>query len=330
MWQRWLRYIRNFFGFTRGEAKGFSVLAIILLLVYAGWFVYRMLPVAPYNPVADQQALDSLVQVLEAADTLAVYPRPSLAVREEAQSAAELFPFNPNTLPYDSLLRLGFTPALARRLDNYRSKGGRFRKKDDLLKIYGLPRDLYQNLEPWVLLPDQQTPPTAGQAAAANRYRVPDRSAGTSRENRTPAPGDERATAGTTARFDLNRADSMQLLSVRGIGPVLSSRILKFRDGLGGFVKAEQVREVWGLPPEAADALLERAYLPENGAPRYLEINTADASRLAQHPYISRKQAELLVAYRTQHGPFLQAEDLLNIHTLDESFVKKLRPYLRF
>ncbi|WP_224998067.1 helix-hairpin-helix domain-containing protein [Cesiribacter sp. SM1] len=329
MWQRWLRYIRNFFGFTRGEARGFTVLAIILLLVYAGWFVYRMLPAAPYSPVADQQQLDSLLTALEATDTLAVYPRPSFAAREEEQPAPELFPFNPNTLPYDSLLRLGFPPALARRLDNYRSKGGRFRKKEDLLKIYGLPSELYQTLEPWILLPDQPAPP-ATRPTVAERNTADSRDAERDRQTGAAEPGKEAPAKASTARFDLNRADSMQLLSVRGIGPVLSGRILKFRNALGGFVQAEQVREVWGLPPEAADALLERAYLPADAAPRYLDINTADASRLAQHPYINHKQAAWIVAYRSQHGPFRQAEDLLNIHTLDESFVNKLRPYLRF
>ncbi|AHM59939.1 DNA uptake protein-like protein [Flammeovirgaceae bacterium 311] len=316
MWQRWLRYIRNFFGFTRGEAKGFSVLAILLILVYAAWFIYRILPVAPYEPLADQRQLDSLVRVLEAADTAVVYRQPGLAA-EEAPQPQELFPFNPNTVSYDSLLRLGFTPALARRLENYRSKGGRFRKKEDLQKLYGLPRELYLSLEPWMQLPEQPAPPAANRSTAARGG-----------ENTPAVPYPKPAPA--AANFDLNKADSMQLLSVRGIGPVLSGRILKFREALGGFVEAEQVREVWGLPPEAADALLARAYLPPDSEPQYLEINTADASRLARHPYINRKQAEWLVAYRSQHGPYRQASDILNIHTLDESFVNKLKPYLRF
>lgn len=316
MWQRWLRLIRNFFGFTRGEARGFSVMIGLLILVYAGWFGFRLWPSPAYQPLADQQALDSLMQLLDAADTLQTKQAPYLADGEEPTVETVYFPFDPNRLAQDSLLLLGFPPWLALRLHNYRSKGGQFRKKEDLQKLYGFPDGLYARLEPWISIPQQK------QAYAPR----PESTAGYTRRNANK----ERPKKAPVQSFNLNTADSLQLQSIYGIGPVLSSRIIKFRDGLGGFVEAGQVREVWGLPPETADSLLKKSFLAEDPGLRKLYINKMEAAELQKHPYISPKQAQQIVAYRDQHGPFLQAEDLLKLHLLDENFVKRLKPYLDF
>lgn len=310
MLQRCLRYIRNFFGFTRGEARGFSVMALLLVLVYGGWFIWSLFPTEPYHPSTDQRELDSLVSLLKAKDTVSSFSANSIA-DQQLPLERELFFFDPNTVSHDSLLLLGFPPQLARRLLNYREKGGQFRKDTDLLKLYGIEQRLYQTLEPWIQLPQKSFERKKRQQFAF-----------------TEKP--DKAIAETRKPFDLNKCDSLQLLSVKGIGPVLSSRILKFREALGGFVAADQLREVWGLTPEVADAVLERAFVPEGEPQRMLPINTADVAGLARHPYVDRRQAEAIVAYRLQNGDFQKPEDLLHIHTLDENFIIKLKPYLQF
>ncbi len=316
MWQRWLRLIRNFFGFTRGEARGFSVMLLLLILVYLAWFLYSLMPADTYNPATDQRQLDSLISLLEAADTAAVNAiaaEPDRPENTTVEAEGELFHFNPNLLSLDSLELLGFPPFLAQRLHNYRAKGGVFRKEADLLKLYGMPQPLYERLRPWIRIPPQ--------AQLAQKNRKPPVSQHDEEGEKPKAVAEP---------FDLNTADSLQLIRIRGIGPVLSSRILKFRDGLGGFAQAEQVREVWGLPPETADLLLQQAYVKPGSSLRQLNINTAEAEALSRHPYISPRQASLIVAYRSQNGSFKQAEDLLRIHMLDENFVNKLKPYLVF
>lgn len=285
----------------------------LLVLVYAAWFAYRLWPSPAYQPLADQQALDSLMQLLEAADTAKAKSAPFLADREE-RAEAVYFYFDPNQVSQDSLLLLGFPPWLAQRLHNYRSKGGQFRKKEDLQKLYGFPEALYAMLEPWIRLPPQEQSYIPKPESAA-RYSRKD---------------EEKPKKAPAKPFNLNTADSLQLQSIYGIGPVLSSRIIKFRDGLGGFVEAGQVREVWGLPPETADSLLRKSFVAEEPGVHKLYINQIEAAELQKHPYISPKQASQIVAYRDQHGPFIQAEDLLKLHLLDENFVKRLKPYLDF
>ena len=49
---------------------------------------------------------------------------------------------------------------------------------------------------------------------------------------------------------DLNTASAEDLQRVRGIGPTLSERIVKFRTRLGGFSENDQLKEVYGLTEE--------------------------------------------------------------------------------
>ncbi|NDE78729.1 MAG: helix-hairpin-helix domain-containing protein [Chitinophagaceae bacterium] len=50
-----------------------------------------------------------------------------------------------------------------------------------------------------------------------------------------------------TLVISLENADSAALEKMPGIGPVLSARIIKYRDKLGGFYEVDQLREVYGL-----------------------------------------------------------------------------------
>ncbi|MBK7650760.1 MAG: helix-hairpin-helix domain-containing protein [Flammeovirgaceae bacterium] len=48
-----------------------------------------------------------------------------------------LFPFDPNTASTTELIQLGFAPTLAKRIDNYRNKKGRFKLNQIYLKSMG-------------------------------------------------------------------------------------------------------------------------------------------------------------------------------------------------
>ncbi|MHA7877648.1 MAG: ComEA family DNA-binding protein [Bacteroidota bacterium] len=128
--------------------------------------------------------------------------------------------------------------------------------------------------------------------------------------------------------FDINTADAVQLSAIRGIGPVLSARIVKFRDQLGGFVSCAQYQEVYGLCPEVVTRLKQHTYINASFCPTKLDINIADAQTLAMHPYITYQQAKSIVNYRAQHGPFIEINALNTLVLIDQSTLEKLTPYL--
>jgi competence protein ComEA len=130
-------------------------------------------------------------------------------------------------------------------------------------------------------------------------------------------------------RLPFSESDSVLLQIVPGIGALTAGRIIKHREQLGGFIYVDQLNEVYGLKPETIPLIWD--YFDFNTvAPRQLDLNTLAEEELAKHPYISYQEAKVLVAYRLQHGPFHQLEDLLRIKIFKAEWVTKIGPYLSF
>jgi competence protein ComEA len=289
------KWIRNLFGFSGREVNGFVILLPLMLLLIMAEPLYRVwLAKHPKDFTEEQRELDSLTQLWSKKD-------------EPLNNAfpKALFPFDPNTATEEQLRKLGFSAALAKRITNYRQKGGKFRIKADLAKIYGLDSSLYDQLYTYIQLPDKKEKQFPGEKMPGNVQKV----------ELTP--------------FDINLADTIQLKSVYGIGPVLALRIIKFREGLGGFIKNEQLNEIYGLDSSAVGQLRHRSFITNEFKPRQININTANEQELAAHPYIKKSIAKAIVVYRFQHGAFKNVEDLGKLTVLKQGDIVKILPYLK-
>lgn len=81
------------------------------------------------------------------------YERPARSAGKPAGRPCESFPFDPNTVTLEDLQRLGLSPRQAESIENYRSKGGRFRSKADFQKMYVVSDTLFARLEPYIEIP---------------------------------------------------------------------------------------------------------------------------------------------------------------------------------
>lgn len=131
-------------------------------------------------------------------------------------------------------------------------------------------------------------------------------------------------------KFDINLADTSQLKRLRGIGAVLSKRIVKYRDLLGGFVDKNQYRDVYGLQDSVIAQLDTLTFVNTSFQPKGLQINKLEDRELSRHPYLKPKQAKAIVAYRIQHGAFSQVSDLKVIKLLDSLTLARITPYVEF
>ncbi|MFD2934408.1 helix-hairpin-helix domain-containing protein [Spirosoma flavum] len=335
MFTRFQSLIRDYFGFSHKEARGFAVLICLTLLCLLIPFIYRF--AAARKPIdttqADQRKLDSLVALMQTEE--AKHPqfgdrRDKDKTTTERFSEPKLFNFDPNTVSVAGWQQLGLPRWMADRIDKYRSKGGQFRKKEDLLKIYDFPPDLYDQLEPYITL--KETPHSdrfsndrfgADKPYTNEPYKTNGRPAFSER----PAYP-ERPVKLALQPFDINTADTAQLIALKGIGSTLATRIIKFRDGLGGFVSTEQFREIYGLDSLALDELNKFGKI--QSAVHKIPVNTATADELDRHPFLSRRQAQIIVTYREQHGAYTSAESLKPIRILDAKTIEKITPYLEF
>ncbi|MEQ9414089.1 MAG: helix-hairpin-helix domain-containing protein, partial [Cyclobacteriaceae bacterium] len=224
--------------------------------------------------------------------------------REPENNTITLFAFDPNTATKEDFDSLGLPAYLSQRIINYRSKGGSFRKPNDLGKIYGMDSVLMNQLYPFIDIPS--LPLTSTQKFANTKPE------GKSNTDITPQ--------------DLNLADTTQLKLIRGIGTVLASRIVKYRTALGGFVDQNQVKEVYGLDTTVVKLMATRFYIDPSFNPARLNINKVSESDLSHHPYIRSKIAKSIVAYRFQHGSFNEIADLLKIDLIDQTIFDRIRP----
>jgi len=287
-------WIRNFFGFSRVEANGFLILLPLIILTLFSQTIYKHFFHSTNPPVVDNKELDSLVSHWD------FNPESP----GERPGEIMLFDFDPNTVSVEEMLELGFPRYVANRIGNYREKGGRFYEAEDLLRIYGLDSSLYRSLAPHIKLAPRST-------------------------RSDPKPKFERKDdANVPALFNLNAADTSTLRSVRGIGPVLAMRIVRFREKLGGFMTKDQLYEVYGLDSAVVSKIHTTSYIDSIYTPSQININAATEQQLADHPYINYKLAKSIVTYRFQHGKFSEIDDLLKIDTIDSTTYLKIGPYL--
>lgn len=127
--------------------------------------------------------------------------------------------------------------------------------------------------------------------------------------------------------FELNSADSLDLVQLYNIGPTIARRILKYRSLLGGYYCKEQLHEVYGI--DSARYADIAPHLTVNSAlVTRLDLNTATIDQLKRHPYLDYYQAKAIVRMREEKGAFNQVSDILNIPIIDTETFKHIEPYL--
>lgn len=238
----------------------------------------------------------------------AASPNDSLSSVTVAGTQADLFPFDINTIDAQGLRQLGLRDRSIEGLLRFRSKGGKVRNLTDFDKLFSLSPDEKDRLRPWLLLPKESAADSLVLAAETRTERHESKSK-------------------VFQQVDINSADSLALLELPGIGPAFAGRIVRYRERLGGFVRLEQLAEVYGVDSVRYAALAP--LIKTNGLVlQQINLLTAAEADLANHPYIGKVLARRLVAFREQRKGRLSCTDLSLIHGLDAQRLTKLQPYL--
>lgn len=100
-------------------------------------------------------------------------------------------------------------------------------------------------------------------------------------------------------RLDINKADSLALLDLPGIGPYFAGKVLWYRGRLGGYSTVEQLTEIYHFDAEKLAGMRDLIYC---SPPKPFPIWTLPEADLSAHPHISKAEAHSIVLYREHHA----------------------------
>ena len=231
-----------------------------------------------------------------------------------------LFEFDPNTVDYHTLLRLGFKRNEALGIIKYRTRGKRFEIKEDLASCYTVSEEMYRRLEPYIVIGEEfALKPFERRNYPAHPYDTTRRHQRTKRDARP-----KRDTLALTP-FRLDTA-SVSYLSKIGFSVRQAEVVVKYRDMRGGLRSIDELAECYVVGDEMIERL--RPFLifeiDEPTASELIELNRADSATLVKVRGIGAKTAGAIVAYRTRLGGFYRVEQLSEVRGVTEQNYERI------
>lgn len=257
----------------------------------------------------------------------------------------ELFPFDPNTASAEDFERLGLESWQARSIIHFREKGGIFSRPSDFARVYGITKRTYEVLLPFIQIADDYKPAAdfygkEGYGRSGRRYTpyYKNREERYRRYDQDNASSEGKAEDKTETKvysyphklranehIEINGADTTLLMKIPGIGSYYASRIVRYRERLGGFASAQQLEEIDGLPESSI------AYIKiDEQQIRKMNLNKLTLNQLKKHPYLNFYQAKEICDYRRLKGPLHSIEDLKLLKDFPPDEIDRLKPYICF
>lgn len=270
--------------------KGVAALLIISLIIV---FTPRFL--SYFNAPLHLVITRTQVEFLQKRQAKYAYKYKSHYKRKTYKTAPERF--DPNNYLEADWSALGLSLKQVAVVMNFTKRG--LYSNEDLKKIFVIPPALYEIIKDSTFYPTKENKPFE----------------------------DSKEKQILIKSLHLNTASTTDLEHLKGIGPFYAKMILKYRDALGGFVDKNQLLEVYKMTPEVV-AILENNCIIDPSFCRKMNINTLTALELQAHPYLDWSQANSIVKIREQKVGYLNVNELLESHLIDENTFLKLLPYL--
>ena len=317
MWET----IRGYLTFTRKERYGVLFLLLVIIIFFLLPYFFKPTPgdrdPEGYNKIkGDVRKFESRISdSSHEAGSHTSYPHQKIysatgnQAKTNMNAEIHMFYFDPNKIQAADWIRLGLPERLTQTIHHYLENGGRFQKAEDLKKLYGLHSADYERLYPFVRI---SGPPGKLKTTLPNNHTSAESKTDSFFHERRPITEYQSKRKGKFfTETDVNLADSIAWSNFPGIGEKLASRIIHFREKLGGFYQLDQVAETYGLPDTTFQKI--KSYLRIHSVSLHqIDINTATKEILMSHPYIRWPLARSIIEYRLQHGSFHSVSELLH------------------
>ncbi|MGA9269901.1 MAG: helix-hairpin-helix domain-containing protein [Lutimonas sp.] len=284
-----MRFHESHFWYNKSQRNGILLLAALLTVLQVVLYFTDEL----FAPGQTTENMDELLEIERQLDSMA---------RKSAQPQDyRIYPFNPNYISDYKGYLLGMTPEEIDRLLLFREQGKFLRSASDFQKVTGVSDSLFDRISIHFKFP------TFKEFDPEPRSRV--KSEG-------------------SKKSDLNSASYEDLQKVKGIGPVLSKRIISYRSLLGGFSFEDQLYEVYHLPEQTIANLLLHFEIRQRPQIEKLNINTASFKQILNLPYIDYELTRKIMAFRSEEKIITDLTDLKKIDSFPLDKYDRIAVYL--
>lgn len=288
--------VRDYFTFNRSERRGITILLLLIfLLAIANKVMFKF-----ETPARIDTALLDSVQVRLGALNDSVTANPL---------DKHLFSFDPNVIDSLAIDSLNIPENIKRNLIKYRSRGGKFRSREDFRKLYGMTDLIYNRVAPFLKF-QQMAKDT--NATVVETQIFP---------------------------FDPNTASDEEFIRL-GLTPRQIAAIRNYQAKAGTFKSSDDFLRIYNLTPEqkrhfAAFVKIKSGSNPEmRGDFRkpedfLVELNTVDTLELEQLPGIGVKLSRRILKYRKLLGGFYSVSQLSEIYGLDANTLQRIQTRIK-
>ncbi|CEN53573.1 ComEA family DNA-binding protein [Capnocytophaga canis] len=284
--------MKGFPFFKRNQRIGIFLLLLLIVLIQIAYFV------VDFSEKTSERSSQLFANIEKQVDSLR-----TVALRPQKDT---IYPFNPNYITDYKGYILGMSTEEIDRLLAFRKQGKFVNSTQEFQNITKISDSLLKKIAPAFKFPEWVN------NKKSNDYQKVKTS----------------LTSSHKEKQDINTATKEQLMEVKGVGNVLSDRILKYKERLQGFVEMDQLAEVYGLETDVVERL--KIQFEVKTLPNIVkkDINLITLSELAKIPYLKYEEAKKIIGLRSELGNFKKFDDLLEINEFDTLKIRKLQFYL--
>lgn len=286
------------FRFTFNREQRYGVLGLIVLIIILLGLTYRMRnQFSKLKPKHKTSRAEKRVQKI--IDSLK-------EAKNTRRTRQKIFPFNPNFITDYKGYTLGMSPEEIDRLQGYRAKGKWINTVTDFQQVTEVSDSLLMEIAPFFKFPDWVT------QKQKKKRQI------------TKKQGEKRL---DQEKYSLNTVTAQELQQVKGVGEVLSNRIIRYRSQLHGFLGNIQLKDVYGLGYKVRKRILRKYTVKE--APKQIDVNTASTAALTEVYYFDYELARKIVDYRITHEGITSFEELSKIEDFPIGYMEQIKLYVK-
>ncbi len=290
--------LKSHFKFNKQERSGIFFLLLFITIFQIGYFLIKVIPFPTVETVQTDIKTQTLID--------------SLKIKQMVQDSTVSYAFNPNFITDFKGYSIGMSVEEIDRLLAFRRNNNFINSSEEFQEVTLISDSLLTVIAPYFKFPDWTQQRGNGDARNTN-YPTPNLS------NKLNAE----------MLKDLNAATAEELKIIKGIGEVLSLRIIKFRDRLGGFLVEDQLQDVYGLEAEVVQRIIEKFPIVSKPAVKRISVNSATKEELAALVYLGTVLAQRIIDHRKAVGTINSLDELMLIEGFPTEKIDRIKLYLQ-